>query len=118
MVDSYLEDITSEAEEEADDQAARGIEDEDENDGGAEEEENEQGDGIEGEEEQILVNLHGCWVKCHVKDVHIQALENEGLVAPQAESQWRTDHKPWYQLSWFCQQICHRGRYMAVCGRG
>jgi hypothetical protein len=21
-------------------------------------------------------------------------------------------------LSWFCQQICHRGRCMAVCGRG
>jgi hypothetical protein len=72
MVDSYPEDITSEAEEEADDQAARGIADGDENDGGAKEEENEQGDGIEGEEEQILANLHGCWVKCHVKDVHVQ----------------------------------------------
>jgi hypothetical protein len=93
MADSYPEDITSEAEEEADDQAARGIVDKEENDGGAKEEEAEQGDGIEAKEEQILTNLHGYWLKCHVNDVHVRALENEGLVAPHAESQRRTDHK-------------------------
>jgi hypothetical protein len=93
MADSYLEDITSEAEEEADYHATRRMADEEENDGRAEEEEAEQGDGVEAEEEQIPANLHGYWVKCHVKDVHVQALENEGLMAPQAESQWRTDHK-------------------------
>jgi hypothetical protein len=59
MADSYPEDITSEAEEEADDQAARGIVDKEENDGGAKEEEAEQGDGIEAKEEQIPTNLHG-----------------------------------------------------------
>jgi hypothetical protein len=83
MADSYPEDITSEVEEETagqtTDEAA-----EKEMDGGAEEE--EQDDGAEAEEEQIPKNLHGYWVKCHVKDAHIQALENEGTVAPQAES--------------------------------
>jgi hypothetical protein len=67
--------------------------DEEENDDGAEEEEAKQGDSIEDEEEQIPANLHGYWVKCHVKDIHVQALENKGLVAPRVESQWRTDHK-------------------------
>jgi hypothetical protein len=52
-------------------------------DGGAEEE--EQDDRAE-EEEQIPRNLHRYWVKCHVKDIHIQALQNEGTVAPQVES--------------------------------
>jgi hypothetical protein len=32
-------------------------------------------------------------VKCHVKDVHVQGLENEGTVALQVESHWRTDFK-------------------------
>jgi hypothetical protein len=93
MADSYPEDITSEAKEEAEDHAVREMANEEENDGKAEEEVAKQGDGVEAEEEQIPVNLHGYWVKCYVKDVHIQALENEGLVAPRAESQWRTDHK-------------------------
>jgi hypothetical protein len=93
MADSYPEDITSKAEEEAEDHTVREMADEEENDGGADEEEIEQGDGIEAEEEQILANIHSYWVKCHVKDVHVQALENEGLVAPRAESQWRTDLK-------------------------
>jgi hypothetical protein len=74
-------------------QAAEGIVDEKENDGGAEEEDVEQDGGIRAEEEQILVNLHGYWVRCHVKDAHVQALEDEGTVAPRAKSQWRTDHK-------------------------
>jgi hypothetical protein len=39
------------------------------------------------------MNLHGYWVKCHVKDAHVQALEDEGTVAPRAESHWQTDHK-------------------------
>jgi hypothetical protein len=68
-VDSYPEDITSEAEEEAMDQAAEDIADREENDGGAEEGDAEQGGGIEAEEEQIPAHLHGYWVKCHVKDV-------------------------------------------------
>jgi hypothetical protein len=93
MVDSYPEDITSEAEEEADDQATRGMADEEENDGRAEEEEAEQGDCIEAKEEQISANLHGYLVKCHVKDVHIKAIENKGLVPPHDEPQWRTNHK-------------------------
>jgi hypothetical protein len=59
MADSYPEDITSEAEEEAEDYAAREMVDKEENDGGAEEEEAEQGDGVEAEEEQIPANLHG-----------------------------------------------------------
>jgi hypothetical protein len=78
MADSYPEDITSEAEEEIVEAA------EEEIDGGAEEE--EQDDEVQAEEEQIPRNLHGYWVKCHVKDTHVQALENEGTVAPQAES--------------------------------
>jgi hypothetical protein len=86
MADSYPEDIMSEAEEETAGQTT-----EEEVDGGAEEE--EQDDGVQEEEEQIPRNLHGYWVKCHVKDAHIQALEDEGTVAPQAESHWRTDHK-------------------------
>jgi hypothetical protein len=56
-------------------------------------EEEEQDEGAEAEEEQIPQNLHGYWKKCHVKDAHVQALENEGTVAPQAESHWRTDFK-------------------------
>jgi hypothetical protein len=58
-VDSYPEDITYEAEEEVVDQATEEIADGEENDGGAEEEVTEQGGGIEAEEEQIPVNLHG-----------------------------------------------------------
>jgi hypothetical protein len=83
MVDSYPEDIMSEAE---DEMAGPTIEEpvEKEMDGEAKEE--EQDDGTEAEEEQIPKNLHGYWVKCHVKDAHIQVLENEGTVAPQAES--------------------------------
>jgi hypothetical protein len=57
------------------------IADKEENDGGAEEEDTEQGGGIEAEEEQISVNLHGYWLKCHVKDAHVWALENECIVA-------------------------------------
>jgi hypothetical protein len=53
-------------------------------DGGAEEE--EQDDRAEAEEEYITKNLHWYWVKCHVKDAHVQALENEGTVASQAVS--------------------------------
>jgi hypothetical protein len=77
--DSYPEDITSEAE---DEMAGLTVEEaaEKEMDGGAEEE--EQDDGAEAEEEQIPKNLHGHWVKCHVKDAHVQALENEGTMAP------------------------------------
>jgi hypothetical protein len=67
--------------------------DEEQNDGGAKEEEAEQGDGIEAKEEKISVKLHGYWVKCHVKDAHVQAQENEGLVALRAKSKWWTDHK-------------------------
>jgi hypothetical protein len=93
MADSYPEDITSEAEEEVAGQAADGVANEEENNGGAEEEEVEQDGGIRAEEEQIPMNLHGYWVKCHIKDAHVQALEDEGTVAPQAESQWRTNHK-------------------------
>jgi hypothetical protein len=59
MADSYLEDITFEAEEEAEDHAAREMVDQEENDGRAEEEEAEQGDGVDAEEEQIPANLHG-----------------------------------------------------------
>jgi hypothetical protein len=90
--DSYLEDITSEAEEEmaglTTEEAA-----EKEMDGGAEEE--EQDDGAEAEEEQIPKNLHGYWVKCHVKDTHIQALENEGTVPPKQSSTGGLTSKPW-----------------------
>jgi hypothetical protein len=93
MADSYPEDVTSKAEEEVAGQAGERIADEDENDGGAEEEDAEQDGGAMAEEEHIPVNLHGYWVKCHVKDTHVQALEDEGTVAPRAESQWRTDHK-------------------------
>jgi hypothetical protein len=90
MADSYPEDITSEAEEEMAGTTAEEAADK-EADGEAEEEEQE--DGAEAEEEQIPQNLHGYWAKCHVKDAHIQVLENEGTVAPQAESHWRTDFK-------------------------
>jgi hypothetical protein len=90
--DSYPEDITSKAEEEVAGQAAEGAADEEENDGGAEEDVEQDG-GIRAEEGKIPVNLHGYWVKCHVKDAHVQALEEEGTVAPRAESQWQTDHK-------------------------
>jgi hypothetical protein len=57
---------------------------EEEIDGGAEEE--EQDDEAQAEEEKIPRNLHGYWVKCHVKDAHVETLENEGTVGPQAES--------------------------------
>jgi hypothetical protein len=90
MADSYPEDITSKAEEEMAGTATEEAADK-EVDGEAEEE--EQDDGAEAEEEQIPQNLHGYWAKCHVKDAHVQALENEGTVAPQAESHWRTDFK-------------------------
>jgi hypothetical protein len=94
MADSYLEDIASEAEEDADDQAVEEMAEGEEQDGGDEAEEAEQDGGAEAKEaEQIPVNLHGYWVKCHVKDAHILALEKEGTVAPKAQSQWRTDHK-------------------------
>jgi hypothetical protein len=83
MADSYPEDIMSEAEEETAGHTAEEVAEE-EIDGGAEEE--EQDDGTQAEEEQILRNLHGYWVKCHVKDAHVQALEDEGTVAPQAQS--------------------------------
>jgi hypothetical protein len=91
--DTYPKDVTSEAEEEEAGQCLDGAAEEEENDGGAEEEDVEQDGGIRAEEEQIPMNLHGYWVKCHVKDAHVQALEDEGTVVPQAESQWRTDHK-------------------------
>jgi hypothetical protein len=84
MADSYLEDVTSKAEEEMAGQAAEEATEEEGNDGGAEEE--EQDGGVQAEEEQIPRNLHGYWVKCHVRDAYVQALENEGTVAPQAES--------------------------------
>jgi hypothetical protein len=90
MVDSYLEDITSKAEEETTGQTTEEAAEE-EIDGGAEEE--EQDDVAQAEEEQIPRNLHGYWVKCHVKDAHVQALEDEDTMAPQVESHWRTDHK-------------------------
>jgi hypothetical protein len=84
MVDSYSEDVTSEAEEEMVGQAIEEAAEEEGNDGGAEEEEED--DGVQAEEEQIPRNLHRYWVKCHVRDAHVQALENKGIVAPQAES--------------------------------
>jgi hypothetical protein len=90
MADVYPEDITSEAEEETAGLTAEEAA-EKELDGGAEEE--GQDDGAEAEEEQIPQKLHGYWVKCHVKDAHVQSLENEGTMAPQAESHWRTDFK-------------------------
>jgi hypothetical protein len=94
MVDSYLEDIASKAKENAKDQTAEDMVEEEEQDGGAGAEETEQGGGFEAEEvEQIPVNLHGYWVKCHVKNAHVLALDKEGTVAPKVESQWRTYHK-------------------------
>jgi hypothetical protein len=94
MVDSYLEDIASKAKENAKDQTAEDMVEEEEQDGRARAEETEQGGGFEAEEvEQTPVNLHGYWVKCHVKDAHVLALEKEGTVAPKVESQWRTYHK-------------------------
>jgi hypothetical protein len=89
MADLYPEDIMSEAEEEM---AGTNAEDpaDKEADGEAEEEQEE---GAEDEEEQIPQNLHGYWQKSHVKDTDVQALEGEGIVAPQAESGWRTDFK-------------------------
>jgi hypothetical protein len=89
MSDSYPEDITSEAKEEmartTTEEAAEKVADD--------EAEEEQGDEAEAEEEQIPQNLHGYWQKSHVKDAHVQALEDEGFVAPQAESGWQTDFK-------------------------
>jgi hypothetical protein len=84
MADSYLEDITSEAEEEVVGQAVEEAAEEEGNDGGAEEEGPD--GGIRAEEEQIPINLHGYWAKCHVKDAHVQDLEDEGTVAPRAET--------------------------------
>jgi hypothetical protein len=81
--DSYPEDIMSKAEEEM---AGLTAEEATEKEINGKAEEEEQDDGAEAEEEQIPKNLHGYWVKCHVKDTHVQALENEGTVAPQAES--------------------------------
>jgi hypothetical protein len=78
MVDPYIEDIASKAEEDAEDLAAEEMAEEEEQDGGAEAD----------EPEQIPVKLHGYWVKCHEKYAHVQALEREGTVAPKAESQW------------------------------
>jgi hypothetical protein len=90
MADLYSEDITSEAEEEMAGMTTEEATDK-EADGEAEEEEHDY--GAEAEEEQISQNLHGYWAKCQVKDAHIQTLEDEGTVAPQAESHWRTDFK-------------------------
>jgi hypothetical protein len=84
MADSYPEDVTSKAEEEMAGQATEEAAEEEGNDNGADEEEKD--DGVQAEEEQIPRNLHGYWVKCHVKDAHVQALEDEGTVAPRAES--------------------------------
>jgi hypothetical protein len=91
MADLYPEDITSKAE---DEMAGTNTEDaaDKEVDGKAEEEE-EQEDRAEAEEEQIPQNLHRYWQKSHVKDAHVQALEDVGTMAPQAESGWRTDFK-------------------------
>jgi hypothetical protein len=58
MVDSYPEDVTSEAKEEVAGQAAEGAANEEENDGGAEEEDVEQDGSIRAEEEHIPMNLH------------------------------------------------------------
>jgi hypothetical protein len=59
-VDSYPEDIASEAEEDAKDQATKEMADEEEHDGGGEAREAEQGGGIAAKEaEQIPANLHG-----------------------------------------------------------
>jgi hypothetical protein len=91
MADSYPEDVTSEAEEETVGQAMEEMAEEEGNDGEAEEEEL---DGeVQAKEEQIPRNLHGYWVKCHIRDAHVQALVSEGTVAPQEVSHWRTDFK-------------------------
>jgi hypothetical protein len=66
MADSYPEDVTSKAKEEMAGQATEEAAEEEGNDGGAKEE--EQDGGVQAEEEQIPKNLHGYWVKCHVKD--------------------------------------------------
>jgi hypothetical protein len=90
MADSYPEDITSEAEEEM---AGTTTEEAADKEADGEPEEEEQEDGAEAKEEQIPQNLHWYWAKCHVKYAHVQVLENEGTVDPQAESHWRTDFK-------------------------
>jgi hypothetical protein len=59
MVDSYPEDVTSEAEDEVAGQAVEGAAEEEENDGGVKEEDIEKDGGIKAEEEQIPMNLHG-----------------------------------------------------------
>jgi hypothetical protein len=79
MADSYPEDITFEAEEEMAGMTTEEAVDK-EVDGEAKEE--DQDDGAEAKEEQITQNLHGYWAKCHVKDAHVQALENKGTMAP------------------------------------
>jgi hypothetical protein len=91
IVDSYPKDVTSKAEEEMAGQATEEAAEEEGNDSRAKEE--EQDDGVQAEEEQIPRNLHGYWVKCHVRDAHVQVLENMGTMAPQVESHWRSDHK-------------------------
>jgi hypothetical protein len=94
MADSYPEDITSEAEEEMAGLTTEEVT-EKEVDGGAEEE--KQNDGAKAEEEQIPQNLHGYWAKFHVKDAHVQALENEGTVAPRQSPTGGLTSKPWCQ---------------------
>jgi hypothetical protein len=90
MADLYPEDITSEAEEEM---AGTTAEDSTDKEADGKDEEEEQEDGAKAKEEQIPQNLHGYWQKSHVKDAHVQALEDEGTMAPQAESGWQTDFK-------------------------
>jgi hypothetical protein len=82
-------DVTSDAEKEmaganVEETTDRGADDE------AKEEEEQE---AKAEKEQIPQNLHGYWQKSHVRDAHVQALEDEGFVALQAESRWRTDFK-------------------------
>jgi hypothetical protein len=88
MADLYPKDITSEVEEEM---VGTNIEDATDREVDGDGEEEEQEDGAEAKEEQIPQNLHGYWQKSHVKDAHIQALEDEGFMAPQEESGWQTD---------------------------
>jgi hypothetical protein len=84
MADSYLEDITSEAEEDTEGKTAEEMaEEKKENDGGTKVD----------EPEQLPIKLHGYWEKCQIKDFHVLALQKEGTVAPKAESQWRIDYK-------------------------
>jgi hypothetical protein len=89
MEDLDPEDVTSEAEEEM-----AGANMEETMDKGADDEaEEEEQQEAKAKEEQIPQNLHGYLQKSHVKDAHIQALEDASFVAPQAEFGWRTDFK-------------------------